>query len=164
MGKIKEIVNRILADLKGILAVAMVLALLYLIIHSIFHAFCPMLILTGIPCAGCGLTRAGLYLLKGQVLRAANINPSIFAVLVFLLYCGYFHYIKGTEIKGFRFVLPVVVLFLLAVYAYGMYHYFPERAPYVYQNDNLCAYFVPGYREFMNRLLADIRSLKAALP
>ena len=85
MEKIKEIVNRIKADLKGILAVAVVLALLYLIIHSIFHAFCPMLILTGIPCAGCGLTRAGLYLLKGQVLRAANINPSIFAVLVFLL-------------------------------------------------------------------------------
>ena len=33
MEKIKEIVNRIKADLKGILAVAVVLALLYLIIH-----------------------------------------------------------------------------------------------------------------------------------
>lgn len=164
MGKIKEIVNRIKADLKGILTVAVVFTLLYLIVHAVFHAFCPMLVLTGIPCAGCGLTRAGLYLLRGQVLRAANSNPSIFAVLAFLLYCGYFHYIKGTKIKGFRFVLPVVILFMLVVYAYGMYHYFPERAPYVYQQDNLCARFIPGYRELMDHLLADIRSFKAALP
>lgn len=38
----------------------------YQIVHSVFDAFCPMLVLTGIPCAGCGLTRAALYLLRGK--------------------------------------------------------------------------------------------------
>lgn len=164
MGTIRDIAKRILADLKEITVVAVVLVLLYLVSHHIFEAFCPMLILTGLPCAGCGLTRAGLFLLKGQVLRAAGINPSIFAVLFFLFYCGYFRYIKGTAMKGFKFVLTATVLFMLVVYVYGMYRYFPGEAPYVYQPDNLFARFIPGYRELMDRLSADIRSLKAALP
>ena len=41
---------------------------------------CPTAGLTGIPCPGCGLTRAGLALLRGRVSQAWAYHPLIFVV------------------------------------------------------------------------------------
>ena len=41
---------------------------------------CPTAGLTGFPCPGCGLTRAGLELLRGRVAQAWAYHPLIFVV------------------------------------------------------------------------------------
>lgn len=154
--KIREILGRVGKDLRGALAVAAAFLIYYLMIHSIFDAFCPFLVATGIPCAGCGLTRATIYLLKGQVRRAALINPSIFPVLAFAVYCGYFRYVRGSAIRGLKIALAILVTGMLAVYTVRMIMYFPGQAPYIYQSDNLFAAWIPGYREWMQRLVRGI--------
>ena len=88
MRQVRKIVNRIAGDIKGVALVLILFLVYYLIMNAVFQAFCPLLILTGVPCAGCGLTRAVIFLLKGQALRAFSINPSVFLILLFLLYCG----------------------------------------------------------------------------
>lgn len=98
----KIIINRILRDVKETFGAGVAFLIYYLIIHSIFNAFCPFLVTTGLPCPGCGLTRAALYLLQGQPGRAAHINPSIFLLLGFAMYCGYFRYIKGSPVRGIK--------------------------------------------------------------
>lgn len=153
MKKVKRIINRILADLKASGWAIVVFVLLYLLIHRIFGAFCPMLVLTGIPCAGCGLTRAFLFLAGGQIGRAVSINPSLIPMLFFLLYCGYFRYIKGEKIRYLGGVLSILALSMLAIYGYRMYLYFPDRAPYVYMEQNIAAKCIPGYEEWIRRLL-----------
>lgn len=157
-GRIKEIANRIAKDIKGAAAVGAAFLICYLVIHSVFNAFCPFLVVTGLPCAGCGLTRAAIYLLKGQAARAAQINPSVFLILVFVLYCCYFRYIKGSSVKGIKAALAVLVILMLAIYGIRMYLYFPQRAPYVYQSRNLLAGWVPGYKEWMQGLLREINT------
>ena len=82
----KIIIKRILRDVKETFGAGVAFLIYYLIIHSIFNAFCPFLVTTGIPCAGCGLTRAVIFLLKGQDLRAFSINQSVFLIMIFLLY------------------------------------------------------------------------------
>ncbi|MCI9334679.1 MAG: DUF2752 domain-containing protein [Lachnospiraceae bacterium] len=154
----KLIIKRIITDIKGACGAGVAFLVYYLIIHSIFNAFCPFLVITGIPCAGCGLTRAALYLLQGQAGRAAYINPSIFLLLVFALYCGYFRYIKGRPVRGIKIVLAVLTAGILTIYAVRMYFYFPGRAPYVYQSNNLLAAWVPGYREWMRGILDGIKA------
>ena len=154
------ILKRIAGDLRGAARVGAVFLIYYLIIHSIFHAFCPFLVTTGFPCAGCGLTRAALYLLKGQVSRAAHINPSIFLLLCFVLYCGYFRYIKEGPVRGLKIALGVLVAGMLAIYAVRMYFYFPQQAPYVYRSNNLLAAWVPGYREWVGSILEQIRDYR----
>lgn len=151
--KIRVILGRMGKDVKAAVAVGAAFLLCYLIIHSIFDAFCPFLVTTGIPCAGCGLTRASLYLLKGQIHRAVHINPSIFLVLGFMLYCGYFRYVRGCAIRGIRIALVILVTGMLAVYGIRMARYFPVQVPYVYQSDNLLAAWIPGYREWMQYLV-----------
>ena len=143
-----------MADLKGFRGVFPAVLLYYLMMHAAFDAFCPMLVLTGIPCAGCGLTRAALFLATGQIGRALSINPSILLILFLALYCGYFRYVKGSKVKGMGVVLGIAIIGMLAVYGYRMYLYFPDRAPYTYMENNVAARWMPGYRAWTMNLLA----------
>lgn len=50
---------------------------------------CPIRFLTGISCAGCGMTRAWLLLLRGDIAAAAAMHPLFLtapAILVFFLF------------------------------------------------------------------------------
>lgn len=152
--------NRIGADIKEYGGIVPVFVGYYLLVHALRSTFCPMLALTGIPCAGCGLTRAALYLLGGQPARAAYINPSIFVVLLFLLYCGYFRYIRGGTIRGFRWAFAALIFLVLAIYAVRMYCYFPYRSPYVYQKDNLLSNRIPWYGDWIQKGIQWLRGLR----
>lgn len=160
--KVKETAKRIGKDIKCCAWAGAAFVIYYVVIHAIFDAFCPLLVMTGIPCAGCGLTRAVLYLLKGQIGRAFGLNPSIFPILLFLLYCGYFRYLRGTRIKGFRYALAALVAVVLMIYCCRMILYFPDRAPYVYHRKNILAELFPLYGEWMKQLLQNIRAWRGA--
>jgi hypothetical protein len=43
--------------------------------------FCPSAGILGIPCPGCGLTRATIALLKGDVKGACSLHPLVFVVV-----------------------------------------------------------------------------------
>lgn len=152
MEKAREIVSRVKKDIRQFWMAGAAFVVYYGIAHAVFDAFCPFLVFTGFPCAGCGLTRAGLHLLRGNIVKAASINPSIFIVLLFLMYCGYFRYIRGTKVKGFSVVLAVLVTVTFVIYVYRMYLYFPNRVPYVYHKKNLLAETMPWYRQLTERM------------
>lgn len=162
MRQIRKIVSRIVSDLKETALVFVLFSVYYLFMNWVFHGFCPLLVTTGIPCAGCGLTRAVIFLLKGQIGRAFSVNPSIFLVLLFLLYCGYFRYIKGRPVKGFPAALGLLAVGMLMIYGWRMYLYFPDKVPCVYKYDNLAARWIPGYRQWMQELLHAIRTWRLA--
>ena len=151
MEKAREIVSRVKKDTRQFWMAGAAFVVYYGIAHAVFDAFCPFLVFTGFPCAGCGLTRAGLHLLRGNIVKAAEMNPSIFMVILFMLYCGYFRYIRGTKIKGFSIMLGILVAVTLAVYVYRMYLYFPDRVPYVYHRKNLLAEIFPWYKQLVLR-------------
>ena len=149
MEKLKLSGGRLLSDIRQYGLVAAIMLVLYLAIHLISPAFCYMINLTGFPCAGCGMTRAALSLLTGQIERAVYLQPMIFPVVVFLLYCMFFRYIRGTKVPGFVRLLIVLVSVLLIFYIVRMYLYFPDRVPYVYMEDNLFARRISGYRDMV---------------
>lgn len=157
MEKIKESAKRLFKDIKEYSPAAVVFLVYYLIVHFTRSAFCPLINLTGFPCAGCGLTRAFLYMAMGQFKRAAYINPMAFLIVLFLVYCGYFRYIKGTKIKGFKIFFTLLIICMLAFYAVRMYLYFPDRVPYVYTENSILARKVPGYENAVKQLIRAIR-------
>jgi hypothetical protein len=64
---------------------AVVLRPFWLLIAPILPA-CPLRTLTGVPCPTCGTTRAGLALVRGDILGALHFNPlATLAGLAFLL-------------------------------------------------------------------------------
>ena len=132
----------------GILAVVV----LYFGMHALFDAFCPSVIVTGFPCPGCGMTRAVLYLLRGQFQRAWELNPAAFFWCVWALWFAFERYIRGRKCKGLTWMLTGTALFMIIVYMIRMVRFFPNRPPYVYTENNVLARLVPGYKEIMKHL------------
>lgn len=73
---IKSIWKRIVLDIKNYYIAILLFAALNIVVRTVFHAFCPFLIITGFPCAGCGMTRAVICFLTGQFTRGMNLNPA----------------------------------------------------------------------------------------
>ncbi|MBQ8597580.1 MAG: DUF2752 domain-containing protein [Lachnospiraceae bacterium] len=156
MKKGKEILGRIFKDIKEYGWALAAFLVCYALIHVIFDAFCPLLVLTGIPCAGCGLTRAFLFLFSGQFARAMYMNPSVLLVLAFVLYFVLFRYVLGRKVKGLNVCLALLVAGMLIIYGYRMWMYFPDRVPYVYHENNILANRFPLYQDLVQRLIARL--------
>ncbi|MBC8544660.1 MAG: DUF2752 domain-containing protein [Clostridia bacterium] len=56
----------------------------------VFRGSCVIRLLTGIPCPGCGLSRAYLALLHGHIADAFYYHPLFFTVVPFLLYMTFY--------------------------------------------------------------------------
>ena len=161
MIKLRKSVKRLIADIRQYGPAGIVFLVYYGLVHFFRTAFCPMISVTGLPCAGCGLTRAFLYLLQGQVGRAASINPMCFPIIGFMVYCGYFRYIRGTKIKGFKVLFTLLITVMLVFYGVRMYLHFPDRVPYVYSGNNVLANRVPGYQNLIDKVIQIIRASRS---
>lgn len=51
------------------------IAVLYLCLELVFHITCPIKYMTGISCAGCGMSRAWFSLLRGEFAQAFVYHP-----------------------------------------------------------------------------------------
>lgn len=145
--------GRIKQDIRQHGAGVLAVIVLYFVMHALFGAFCPSVIVTGFPCPGCGLTRAVLYLLKGQFLRSWALNPAAGLWGLWALWFAFERYIRGRKCRGLTWALCGIALFMISVYMIRMVRYFPDRPPYVYTPNNLFSRIIPGYRNIIKHLL-----------
>ena len=124
----------------GVLAVVV----LYFVMHALFGAFCPSVIVTGFPCPGCGMTRAALLFFKGKWNTAWQMHPFFFVLLVLAAVAAAFRYGAGRSMPGFKRIVPAVLILSILFYVYRMIRYFPGQEPMTYSSHNIL------------RLLADI--------
>lgn len=111
---------------------------------------CPMVLLTGLPCPGCGMTRAAVLFLQGHWLAAWQMHPFFYALLVLAAAAAFSRYVLGR--KAVQMKAAAVVLLVLAVvfYGYRMARDFPAREPMVYFPHNglrLCRAVVAHFRQ-----------------
>lgn len=149
---IKDAAARLWKDICDYRIGILVFIVYYVTVHIVFHAFCPSVILTGLPCAGCGMTRAVFFLVTGQFRRSWQLHPMAFPVLLFILYCIVMRYVLGKRIRGLKACAAVLCLCLLAVYGFRMCMLFPGRPPYVYTAGNFLEKRLPFYRELLHKL------------
>lgn len=75
------------------LALPVILIAVYCIITQLaFHRVCPFSLITGIPCPGCGLTRAAYCIMNGRFFEAVSYNATIIAWIFLGFYCVFFRY------------------------------------------------------------------------
>jgi len=140
--KRQEIQNRILKDIHEFKWGIIALGLYYLLTHKIFHAFCPMVIATGFPCPGCGMTRSVFYLLTGQFGRSFELSPfALFWVLLGIWFI-YKRYVKGEKVKGIYPLLGFISVAMIVYYIYRMFTIFPSVPPMIYKEDNMLNYLL----------------------
>ena len=101
----------------------------YVIIASLFSStICLFKNITGIPCPGCGLTRAYLALFDGNLNEAFKYHPLFFLPIVLIIILIY------NKIRINRYIINdkiimICIIIILAVYIFRMVTLFPKVAP-----------------------------------
>ncbi|AIO18004.1 hypothetical protein KQ51_00100 [Candidatus Izimaplasma bacterium HR1] len=112
--------------------IIILMIILYLLTFQLIDPHGPNCLIKrtiGIPCPGCGMTRASYYLLTLQFEKAAFYHPLVFIMpIIFsiLLFNGYG--VFNTLFKSKVFWGIIVTLFI-GVYIYRMYMYYPSVEP-----------------------------------
>lgn len=118
---------------------AIILIIAYFALGKNFlYSLCPMVVITGFPCPGCGLTRAGFRLLRFDFTGAFRLHPFIYPLIVYLGIFGWNRYIRKQKM-GVRLKFLLVLLFTIMIlfYIWRMLCYFPGEPPMSYYGRNL---------------------------
>lgn len=150
---VKTVCGRIAADIKEY-GIALVAVFIYAAITNlVFHAFCPLIIFCGLPCPGCGISRASAYFLTGRWQQAWQMNPMVFPIAAAAVYFGWNRYLLGRKARGIKVVIIALTVLLVVAYAVRMYLYYPNRVPYVYTENNVLAHLYLYWRQMMYRIV-----------
>jgi hypothetical protein len=89
--------------------------------------FCPFKALTGIPCPGCGMTRALISMTKGDFHAAFRYNPFSF----FLLFMIVISVVPGKQAEKLPSIMPVVMnyVFIIILIAVLVFWFFTRLLP-----------------------------------
>ena len=146
------ILRRIAGDVKQYKWAAAAFLIYYFVVRSVFHAFCPLLILTGFPCPGCGTTRAVICIFTGHFVRAWNLNPCAYLWVIFGVWFCCRRYIMGKSVRGMTKWLAVIAAAMFAVYLYRMATVFPGYPPMSFKRDNILNRLLPFYNDLLRHL------------
>lgn len=134
---VKDVLNRIWKDIKDFRIAILLLAGYNAVVRKVFHAFCPLLIFTGFPCAGCGMTRAIFYIFTGHFERGMKLNPTAPLWIVYIVWFFWNRYVLGRCKKTTLYWLGAVCVVTLLVYMYKMIYCFPGDPPMVFYQNNM---------------------------
>ena len=121
-------------------------ALALLIIDLVWGKICPVRTMIGIPCPGCGLTRAFKLAMTGHFYQATVINPLWIAIiLLVILYLSIRYLITDEKMSkkllyGLKVCAIIIALLCIVYYIYRMICWFPDREPMVYDSKNAINY------------------------
>lgn len=134
--------EQIIKDIKNFYPAAIVFGIYNIAVRKLFHAYCPFLIFTGFPCAGCGMTRAVFYILTGRFRRGMALNPAAPMWILFLIWFFMERYLRRRTPKHVKAVSAAVVLVTVGIYAYRMVNFFPGSPPLVFYRNNIISRLV----------------------
>ena len=124
-------------DMKEIIVPAIIFFIYYVITHFIWHSICPMVIVTGFPCPGCGLTRAGVLILHGKFVAAFVMHPFIYPTIILIVCYAMFRYVFEKSVNKLNFISIVLILLMCIYYVYRMRYTFPGVQPMTYYPNNM---------------------------
>ena len=84
-------------DILALLPAIAALAGYWTVTHLLFDRFCPMQILLGLPCPGCGMTRALGLVLTGHLAAAWKMQPPVYGWMVAGVVFGVQRYLVNRE-------------------------------------------------------------------
>ena len=145
---LKDAVRSLYLDIMSVRRALILLSVCFAFLWCLTGSICPMYAFTGIPCPGCGLTRAGICLLTLDLTGAFRMNPFIFPVAALLILWAVCRYILRKKIPFWLIwcasaVLAAMILF----YIWRMIRYFPGQEPMDFYRENLLGRFLRSFRK-----------------
>jgi len=110
--------------------------ILYILFTQLFHISCLVKSIIGIPCPGCGLTRATLAFLRFDFKAAFSYHPLFWLATPFLILALYGKKPLFNSKKIEITIYIVVGLLFIGVYIYRMLTVFPNTEPMTLNNNS----------------------------
>lgn len=124
-------------DIKNSWIALVAIAVYIILMLHFFGTPCPMVLITGIPCPACGLSRAGFCLMRLEFSRAFRFNPFIYPIGGLVLLSGFYRYVLGKVCKYIKTLLIILAVAMIGFYIYRMIVFFPNTSPMIYESNNL---------------------------
>ena len=125
-------------DIYGVRGVIIALALYFLFFRYILRSICPVVLVTGFPCPGCGMTRAAFCVLHLDFIGAWETHPFIFPIILLAAVFTWNRYILcRTSQPLLKKCVVVLAVAMILFYLWRMYVYFPGEPPMSYYKGNL---------------------------
>ena len=125
-------------DIKDIKWAIIIIIAYFALGRYFLYSLCPMVMVTGLPCPGCGLTRAGFALLRLDLAGAYRIHPFIYPIAGYIAVFGWTRYNMARRMgKKLKAGLTVLMVLVILFYGWRMWMYFPGEPPMSYYERNL---------------------------
>ena len=151
--KTERIIKLIYMDCRRIWKIVLAIALYIVILKMIFGSMCPCVILTGLPCPGCGMTRALLSVLTGRFTAAWKYNPNIYLWIVAAAWFFINRYFLERKTPCIKAILTILVIVLVVSYLYRMKYCFQTTPPMTFKYRNILSVYIPGYLGWLRKIL-----------
>ena len=115
--------------------------------NLLFGFVCPSMILLGIPCPTCGMTRAGLLFFTGNFAESFKMHPLFLPAFALIVWAVVEKYRPRGNTK--RLLNPAIGLIASAfmLYIFRMVHMFPHYPPMVMNRDAILFNIISFIRE-----------------
>lgn len=135
--KIKKAFQLIWLDIKALWLFVVCVAIYICIANFVFETMCPFAIVTGLPCPGCGLTRAAFCVLRLDFAGAFEMHAFIYPCIVIAVICFINRYFL--EKKNFMPMgLIITVGCIMIIYwIWRLFTIFPGPEPMNYRERNV---------------------------
>ncbi len=125
-------------DIKSARWAVMLVIAYFAFLKKVLHSLCPMVLITGFPCPGCGLTRAGFQVLRLDFDGACKTHPFIFAVIILAVVFGAERYVcLSRSMRVTKWLSIAVMIGMVIFYIWRMVYLFPDVPPMTYYYRNL---------------------------
>lgn len=96
-----------------------------------------MVLISGLPCPGCGMTRAFFLVLQLRFAEAYQMHPLVYGwIALGIVFCVR-RYGMGKEVNSLKKYAIALLAAMVVLYIYRMIRFFPDQEPMTYFQGNL---------------------------
>lgn len=118
----------------------LIIAVYLAVTSAAFGEVCPMKLLTGLPCPGCGLTRGCMALFALRLRESVMFHPAAGLWAAAILYGLIKRYAAGGRVSMAPFAVTAAIT--MGVYGWRMATQFPGEGPLACFEENLLRYLM----------------------
>ena len=143
----KQHFKYIVEKYKGMFLGLMLCGISLFCLECLFGVVCPMRLVTGFPCPGCGLTRAGMLFLQGRFVESFQMNAFFILGLIFGIIALIVKKLLKIPSNFINIYAIIIVVLCLTYYGYRMERYFPDTEPLTYWQGSFLTKLLEAFKQ-----------------